>query len=432
MLLGSVQPIWQFMWIVYIGLIGTLYAIRTLKGKTSYLKIRNTSGQRKWSILLFIMFILWSSLQSTYTDPRLCTDSFFPTECMPRFVSFNPQNSIKITLLFLAHFLLFWLVADDPNRNKYNFIIFRSIPIIATCYAVYGLAVYWGGNEYILWFPKERYVGALTSTFVNRNSFAAYLGIGVIISISLTLHMFSKRLPFGKKTDSRVTVSELFMTFSNSWHMILISLILLTALLLTGSRGGTISTILGLVCLVYLHTSNSRTTKLNRFAIIFVVLSLALFSGLNSGDLLSERLQQSNVINNERFEMYSTLLAAVKENLYTGTGLGTFKNVFPLFRGSNIETVFFRGHNDYLELVLTSGIIGSLLLLGALLLLFLSILAEARNGSRHCIVTFSSLAITVQIASHSLLDFPLQIPAVSFLYTMILALALSSSESTYT
>jgi hypothetical protein len=47
---------------------------------------------------------------------------------------------------------------------------------VATCYAIYGLIIFWGEFGTLFWFHEESFKLDLRSTFVNRNSYATYAG----------------------------------------------------------------------------------------------------------------------------------------------------------------------------------------------------------------------------------------------------------------
>jgi hypothetical protein len=52
-------------------------------------------------------------------------------------------------------------------------------------YALYGILVWLDGNTSVLWLAKWAYPDSLTSTFVNRNSYATYAGLGLCAALAL-------------------------------------------------------------------------------------------------------------------------------------------------------------------------------------------------------------------------------------------------------
>ena len=56
---------------------------------------------------------------------------------------------------------------------------------IAVAYALYGLVVQLGGFEMVAWEEKRHYQDSVTSTFINRNSYGTFAGIGLLVICGL-------------------------------------------------------------------------------------------------------------------------------------------------------------------------------------------------------------------------------------------------------
>jgi hypothetical protein len=95
-------------------------------------------------------------------------------------ISLDREDSISHLLRLLTYagsFLVAWRVARRSDSAQ---VVLRTIGVVAAAYSLYGLVVYFSGNTSILWFSKWAYRTDLTSTFVNRNSFATFIGLGLI------------------------------------------------------------------------------------------------------------------------------------------------------------------------------------------------------------------------------------------------------------
>jgi tetratricopeptide (TPR) repeat protein len=114
-----------------------------------------------------------------------------------------------------------------------------------------------------------------------------------------------------------------------------------------------------------------------------------------------------------------------------GVGLGSWPDLFPRYQSPPWSSNFYReAHNDYLELLAETGVIGFALLAcffwqgGRRLFRSLGVLSPK---SLPVVAAFlSALAI---MAFHEFFDFNLQIPANAFLFTLLLALALRMTIS---
>src|SRR5262249_23175766 len=116
-------------------------------------------------------------------------------------------------------------------------------------YAAYGLFAFALTPGRILWFKNPYTHGFVTSTFFNRNSFAAYAGMGFVAICGLILKLYRHEfavvggsIRFRIATFIEVTGQKAVMLFGGA-------LVILVALLLTGSRGGIGSTALSLFVL---------------------------------------------------------------------------------------------------------------------------------------------------------------------------------------
>ena len=117
---------------------------------------------------------------------------------------------------------------------------------VATAYAIYGLIDFWTGNATFLQMPKGDYYGGVSATFVNRNSFATYAGLALVACLA---NLVSAAEASGGGGSRRHQLST-FEMLGRSAGKLAVIFILATALLLTGSRGGLLATLLGTAALL--------------------------------------------------------------------------------------------------------------------------------------------------------------------------------------
>ena len=75
-------------------------------------------------------------------------------------------------------------------------------------------------------------------------------------------------------------------------------------------------------------------------------------------------IHEPSVLSEMRPEIWQDTKNIIRDFPQTGTGLGTFSSVFPMYRTHEWEERFLRfAHCDYLQLVSETGIIGIILII---------------------------------------------------------------------
>ena len=368
--------------------------------------------------LLFEATILWAVFQSLPWAPSawqhpLWGDAaaLLPHHPMRPSISVDPAASRTVILRLLTYAGIFWLAFRCSQHAGKARLLMTGIAGIGTAYSAWGLAVYWNGNHSVLWYDKWAYWGDLTSTFVNRNSYATFAGLSVVTAIALLLDNILRGVDF--QQPPRVilrSLIELLMTRS-VWFVGCIA-ISATALLLTHSRGGMAATGVGVLALMVMIAlaPSLRGPWRAVFGIAVLVGGAAVL--FVSGAATFARVADTSLDLEARPEIFQLTLKALADHPWIGTGLGTFTTVFEAYRTPDLLFFVNAAHNDYLENMLELGIPAALLLFGALLALFVMCVRGAIRRRRDAIFPCVGVGVTALVAMHSLVDFSLQIPAV--------------------
>lgn len=147
------------------------------------------------------------------------------------------------------------------------------------------------------------------------------------------------------------------------------------------------------------------------------IVAVFLFSGLASGLAL---FRGPAVDYREIF--MATTLDAIRDHWLTGTGPGTFTLVYPSHENSSQVLDFYvnHAHNDYLEILLETGITGAALVAAFLVLV-------ATGMMRSDLSQAAAIAISATLL-HSLVDYPLRTLAIAIPFAMLSAIVLSSKQ----
>ena len=320
-------------------------------------------------------------------------------------ISLHPYKTVNEVLKYLAGFVVFLIAAknfrDTPKLSR----AMKTLVIFGFTLGIFAIVqkTTWNGNLY--WFRELRMGGSPFGPFVNRNHFAGF--IGMIIPLGLGLL-------FTRKTNEEKILYG-FLT-----------VIMAVSLFFSLSRGGIIGFLSGISLFSILLAKNKLQTRGVWIVGVFlaVILSYLLYLGV---DPIVQRFYQSDITTNDRLVVGAATVDAIKDFWLTGSGLGTFVNVFPLYAPLDMGAIFDHAHNDYLEFILETGIIGLLMLLVFISLLIYGLSKngfQGRKGIFRAAVFSSLFTMTV----HGMFDFNLHILSNMLLFFTLLGAAASLIE----
>lgn len=394
---------------------------------------------RIWApVAFFAIAALWAAVQIAPFTPAdwhhpMWTEAaaLLDVEAISR-VSVNPFETGSALLKLLTNAGVFWLALQfgaDRNTAKS---VFYAVALTGVFYAVYGLFIEFSGQQTVLWVEKQAYRENLTSTFINRNSYATYAGIGLVCLTAIILKRFTKlaERDLTQKQKLRLFVHAIT---EREWWIILLWVVVGTALFLSDSRAGVASTCLGL--LVFIASMGfardvSRSVR-RKLGAAMLLAFVALF--LVSGSTLSTRIGQLTGPDTQlvRQAIYALSADAIDDAPILGSGYGTFPDIFHLYRTetSLLWSRADKAHNTYLENALELGIPAAAALVLAIAGIAFVCARGIRNRRRDAYFPATGLAVTVLVGVHSIPDFSLQIPAVALTYSLILGVACAQSWS---
>jgi O-antigen ligase len=383
----------------------------------------------------FVLLLGWYGLQTSPLTARLAHPAWAEAaaalgEPLLGAISIEPVAGLTLLMKILSYGGIF-IMALYFGRDRYRArAIFLAVALSSAVYSAYGLFAHFSGTRLVLWFPKTEYIGSVTSTFINRNSFATFAGIGIIAALGPILHEF-RRLIVGRASLLRalVNVSE---EGSGVLYLLMVSVVLdLAALILTGSRGGFASLAFGLVVFLTLMLA-LRDVGVRHFISLLVFTAAIVFGFIAvGGGFLANRLGSDvGESHDGRIDLFDVERLAVAERPLVGQGLGSFPAAFN--RANDGSAVYDTAwvdlaHNSYLELAIEGGIVGlvgSLMLLGLMVgLLLQGIFTRARGTS----FAIAGLSICALVGAHAMVDFSFQMPAVAATFMLLIGAAAGQS-----
>jgi O-antigen ligase len=290
------------------------------------------------------------------------------------------------------------------------------------------MVIEFGDFNRVLWYERWAYSESLTSTFINRNSFATYAGLCLLATLGLTFNEFGR----GVSNDMMSLSGFRWLIEQLTGRLGLLLLMTATigsALLLTGSRGGVASFAAGLLVLSlgFIASPRSRPTVgvvITAFSALFIAGVMAL-----SGEVVLSRFDAVSVESQERVALYRLTFNAILAEPWIGVGFGTFEVAFPMVRDATITTDYLvdKAHNSYLEFAFEAGVPAFALMIGLLGGLVALCVHGIRVRRENRLFPCVGAAAAALVASHALVDFSIQIPAVAVVFAVLLGVACAQS-----
>jgi len=133
-----------------------------------------------------------------------------------------------------------------------------------------------------------------------------------------------------------------------------------------------------------------------------------------------------------RIQIARDSIPMIKQHPVMGWGLGTFATVYPRYRTFYGEVFINAAHNDYVQVLSETGMLGFAAVLGFLAVVYVRGLRKLRGPGLDLTqaATLAALLGVTGILVHSFVDFNLQIPANAATFYVIAAIAAASFQPT--
>jgi O-antigen ligase len=324
----------------------------------------------------------------------------------------SPYNTrIELLLLLADLIILFLAVQAFRTLEDWRGFVWFGMGF-GFLVSIFAILQHLTSNGKLYWFREIRSGGLPFGPYVNRNHFAGFA--------ELVLPLALIPLVLGRVRRERWPVVGLFAVLP------------IGALFLSASRGGIVSfgAELGVLALVMIL---SRTMAKQWFAGVAVLLvAILLVSWLGVGQILQRlsSVQLLEVTAGKRSSMRRDTWQIFLHHPVTGTGLGTLQIVYPRYESLYDGKIVNYAHNDYLEALAETGILGGLCCAWFLGVLFSESLKRLRqlNNSFAGTLQLSGLVACSGFLVHSLVDFNLHIPSNALLFFLMAHLATSEIQ----
>ena len=322
----------------------------------------------------------------------------------------STERTLSAVLLFVAYGLLCFLVVQVLLATAQLTWIARTVSIYGVAIALFALLQGFSSNGKLYWLRQPYFGGWVYGSYVNHNHYAGLMEMLTPVPLVIAL---SRHCP----TQQR-------------WLAAIAASIMASSILFSGSRGGMTAFDAEFVLLSVLLLRHNRRSKTKGVMAVFVILTLALAVWMGDSELIQRlgtiRSQaRSELSGGTRLSIDRDALRMFAQKPLLGWGLGSFPEVYPQFRSFHTNLWVDHAHNDYLELLVETGMAGLLVAVWFLILTFRAAAKKLRQRTwgRSGLAELAALAGTSGILVHSLVDFNLQIPANAAIFYALCTLA---------
>lgn len=365
--------------------------IVTLTALTPFLLDMNLTGKWRWirtsldkPILALLVLAVLSAVFSTHR-----------------------HTSFRALTLLVNYIVVFYLIIHTiRSRTQFRQLVCIIIGM-AVFISVFGFLKMSGISPFPWWNYTDLSQNTLrlTSVFGNPDHLAGYMEM----ALPLILGLFLKDYKGGKL---------LLMTY--------LTIIMLTALILSLSRGGWIGSLTSLVFMsVMLLRSRHFKHKKILISLIVGLLAVALIVLFNTPVVKRFRtiVEQEEMSINSRITAWKGVVKMVNNHPLTGIGPGNFGTVFTQYQPPGLGKHFRMAHNDYLHFISELGIFFIPVLIWMMIAFYRRGFRKLKSRSRQTRgIALGAMSGVTAILVHSMADFNLHIPSNALLFTILVAM----------
>ncbi len=428
---GNLLLNWGVNGVIFPGLVA-VYEISLLLRKA-----RHPVGINRVALpaALFAAACLWTVFQMQTGDwvpfvhPIWAMASQALGKPLPASISVNRGLTEMGLLRLVTAASVFWLALQLLRNGERAGLFMTAIVVIATAYAIYGLAALAFGPFAFLQIPIRE--GRVSSTFVGYNSYATYAGMGLIVAVGLIADRFATVIRDSAGSWRHQLAGLIDFAGYRALWLTAAAFLIAVAFILTGSRGGTLATAMGFFCFGVLRPSGSKGGL--RVRLVMALTGLAAITAIVAvfGGVLASRFEVSGLSDANRLAVYRLTIHSILDAPWQGFGYGTFIDVFPMYRDASVSLngMWSQAHSTYLEVFQGLGLIFGSMLIACVGLLGLRCAMAVAKRQKNVIIPRIAAAATVLVGCHALVDFGLQIQAVALTFVAILGAGVAQSMS---
>lgn len=324
----------------------------------------------------------------------------------------SAYRHVTRSALFLnvAYALVCFLLTQVLNRTTHLRRLVLAFAIYGSCVAVFAVLQGLSSSTKIYWLRTPHFGGWIYGPYVNHNHYAGLMEMLTPIPL---VFAFS-RYAHGRR----------------KWLAASAAAFMGASIFLSGSRGGMAALAVEMSLFIWFlfreRTMNRVVLLLGVFFLVGLI-SIAYIGGskVSSRLLTVAEYKPHDLSTDTRIRIARDSLTMFRQRPLAGWGLGTFAEVYPQFRSFYTDWFINAAHDDYLQILTETGILGFSIMLWLLLAAIRPALRKTKNwpSDINGMLALAALLGISGILVHSTVDFNLQIPANAMLFYVLCTVA---------
>jgi len=309
---------------------------------------------------------------------------------------------------------------DPPALLK----LVKLLLAVAVLQAILGLIQFGTAQSGHVMFAVEGATGgSATGTYANRNHLAGLIEMMLPIAFGLFFYSLGRSDSSTRRAGSWRRKAAFLSSSGGKVATIyaIVAFLLIIGIIFTRSRAGIFIGMLGIILSALVFSR--RIGGSNVFGPVGTVVALAVSFGIVVGLApVLNRFSVDALGEDGRWPLFAMVLQGVQQFFPVGAGPAAFPTVFPTFQPIELGNSFVnRAHNDYLEWVSDTGILG-VALVTLVLVLYVRQWARLRTSDEWTRSHFLQVAAGISLlllALHELVDYNLYTPANQLVFAVL-------------
>jgi O-antigen ligase len=365
--------------------------------------------------------------------------------------SLAPFFTLRSLWLWMAYLGLFYFAVHLASASQRAERLSQILFLVGIAFGIWGVGQWGTGLQELLGADPSTAGLRASGSFGNRNHYAAFMEMLLLAGLGWLGAQWSDFIETHPGSGGRFWRRVNLMAQEAGAKLILTGLgivFLALGLIFSLSRSGISFALAGCAAFILLaprHDAEDEAVDLRMrhkgrrgprpkrrssswhgaLALGLLIIGIAAWIGLDPVVHRFELLPEEWEAEQSRWQVWADSVGAAKEYYLTGSGLSSFRYIFPIYRTFGGTLFYSWAHNDYLQALIELGVPGFALvvvLMGLVGLAVSRVRREVAAEPRLVYLHAGYTAAAVAVALHSFTDFGLHMPANGALFSVVIGI----------